>query len=468
MAFKIVDGDNIRESFTSSGTTISLGGAVGTSRAFSAWLTSGDTFFGTARKGGEYSTGLFTYTSGSPGSIAQTEVWVSSNSNAAVSFSSGGTGEIFHDPPARIFDNLNLRPITVTSAATFDIGAAQGVRILSSGTTGPVTSFGTGKNKLRIVTWSGATLTCNTTSLILIGLANGATRVTAAGDIGVYTSDNSGNWTEISYTYASGKVLSPVDGTAALPAYSWASDTDSGFYRIGANNIGAAVNGAKVLDISTTGLGVTGTVLSSDGAVSAPAYSFTSDPDTGLYRIGANNIGIAANGAKVLDIATTGLGVTGTLTSSGALSVTDSTAAVSTVTGSGKFGGGIGVVGAGYFGSIVSAIGLRTPVTTGTTPALDASGQTVLSVAGSGASGTIAAGGGYHLISVAEVSSTGNTAVFICGNGSVALLGQASGSSWVAGTSPGAGFSLGYSSGYKIYNGTGTSKNFAAVVLTIS
>jgi hypothetical protein len=207
MAFQVVDCDNIRESFASSGATITLGGAVGTSRAFSAKLSSGDTFCGTARRGAEYSTGLFTYTSGSPGSIAQTDVWQSSNSNAAVSFAAGVGGEVFIDPPARLFDNLNFLPITVTSAATFDIGAAQGVRINASGTTGPVTSFGTSKNKFRIVKWAGATLTCNTTSLILIGLANAATRVTVSGDIGMYTSDNSGNWTEVFYQRASGFAL---------------------------------------------------------------------------------------------------------------------------------------------------------------------------------------------------------------------------------------------------------------------
>lgn len=55
------------------------------------------------------------------------------------------------------------------------------------------------------------------------------------------------------------------------------------------------------------------TILAADGSVSAPSYSFANDTDSGTYRIGANNIGYAANGAKVLDIATTGLGVTGSL-----------------------------------------------------------------------------------------------------------------------------------------------------------
>lgn len=64
----------------------------------------------------------------------------------------------------------------------------------------------------------------------------------------------------------------------------------------------------------------TGTVTIPNGAVATPALTFTSDLDCGLYRIGANNVGVAVNAAKVLDVATTGLGVTGTLTASGLLS----------------------------------------------------------------------------------------------------------------------------------------------------
>lgn len=65
-----------------------------------------------------------------------------------------------------------------------------------------------------------------------------------------------------------------------------------------------------------------GVISGADGSVSAPSYSFTSDTDSGVYRIGANNLGVGVNGAKVLDIGTSGLGVTGTLTSTGAATVT--------------------------------------------------------------------------------------------------------------------------------------------------
>lgn len=44
------------------------------------------------------------------------------------------------------------------------------------------------------------------------------------------------------------------DGSVALPAFSFLSDTDSGVYRIGADNLGVAVGGAKVLDVAAKGL----------------------------------------------------------------------------------------------------------------------------------------------------------------------------------------------------------------------
>lgn len=56
---------------------------------------------------------------------------------------------------------------------------------------------------------------------------------------------------------------------------------------------------------------MTGPLKAAAGTVSAPGLAFASDTNTGLYRIGADNLGIAANGAKVVDVATTGMTVTG-------------------------------------------------------------------------------------------------------------------------------------------------------------
>lgn len=64
---------------------------------------------------------------------------------------------------------------------------------------------------------------------------------------------------------------------------------------------------------------MTGPFKASSGTAAAPSITFSSDTDSGFYRIGSNNVGAAVAGSKVLDIASTGLSITGTLTSSGAI-----------------------------------------------------------------------------------------------------------------------------------------------------
>ncbi len=60
--------------------------------------------------------------------------------------------------------------------------------------------------------------------------------------------------------------LKAASGTVALPGYTFGSDTDSGWYRIGANNLGLALGGSKVLDAAASGIAITGT-LSATGTV---------------------------------------------------------------------------------------------------------------------------------------------------------------------------------------------------------
>ncbi len=61
------------------------------------------------------------------------------------------------------------------------------------------------------------------------------------------------------------------NGSASLPYYSYTSDPDSGWFRVGANNIAAAVNGTKVVDVTTTGLN--STII---GATTPAAGTFSS------------------------------------------------------------------------------------------------------------------------------------------------------------------------------------------------
>lgn len=178
----------------------------------------------------------------------------------------------------------------------------------------------------------------------------------------------------------SGGMTAPLrcaDGTAALPAFSWTSDTNTGLYRIGADNIGLSLGGVKYADFSTSGLAVTGWAAftstitgagyaggpisgttgafsstvsgttvsastafrSADGTVSAPGLSFTDDTNSGIYRIGADNLGIALNGTLYVQSQTTGT-TFGHSVALGAGNLTMSQAASQSIL---KSGGGLGI-----------------------------------------------------------------------------------------------------------------------------
>lgn len=64
-------------------------------------------------------------------------------------------------------------------------------------------------------------------------------------------------------------------GTVGLPSMYFGADTTTGWYRISANNTGYAVSGAKVLDISSAGLGVVGTLSATTGAAVGGATAGT-------------------------------------------------------------------------------------------------------------------------------------------------------------------------------------------------
>ena len=83
--------------------------------------------------------------------------------------------------------------------------------------------------------------------------------------------------------------------------------------------------------------------LGGNGTVSLPFYSYSDDPDSGHYRIGANNLGLTVGGTKLLDYGAATLGLTGALTTSGIISVDDTTESTSGTTGSIHTDGGLGV-----------------------------------------------------------------------------------------------------------------------------
>lgn len=92
------------------------------------------------------------------------------------------------------------------------------------------------------------------------------------------------------------------DGTATNPSISFSADPDTGIYRLGPNDIAIACGGGPKLEISTLAVYPFVPVLSvTDGTVGAPVYSWFSDPNSGLYRIGADDIGLVTGGVLALE-----------------------------------------------------------------------------------------------------------------------------------------------------------------------
>jgi hypothetical protein len=179
-------------------------------------------------------------------------------------------------------------------------------------------------------TAGGFTLTISTGA---IG-ANTAT-VPAAGQATVFC--DSTNILNANTTQAGGTSFSLVNGSAGSPSLNFGSETNTGVYRPGAGRFGISILGNLVLDVDANGINVTGDVnsttklVTASGTAAAPSITFTGDTDTGIYRTGANGVGVAANGAQVARFETTGLTVTGDGNFSGNLEST----------GTGNFKGGI-------------------------------------------------------------------------------------------------------------------------------
>lgn len=108
-------------------------------------------------------------------------------------------------------------------------------------------------------------------------------------------------------------VVQGPNGTAGAPTYSFENDPNTGFYSSGlADTISVAVNGTEIGRYTGSG---TGELRMSDGTVAFAAFAFLNDPDCGLYRIGANDWGLSAGGALIVELTTGGIAVNGRILS---------------------------------------------------------------------------------------------------------------------------------------------------------
>lgn len=115
-------------------------------------------------------------------------------------------------------------------------------------------------------------------------------------------SDLSSEMTDSLDRSGKGGMLAPLalsDGTVALPALTFVLDPDTGVYRIGANDVAVSVGGIKSAEFfNNTGVGQS---LFADGSVGIPGISFSQDLDTGMYRGASNDLGITVGGVLAME-----------------------------------------------------------------------------------------------------------------------------------------------------------------------
>ena len=78
-----------------------------------------------------------------------------------------------------------------------------------------------------------------------------------------------------------------ADGLVGAPALTFTSDPDTGIYRFGADTISISAGGAQKFSVNTNG------AYFPDGTNLLPSMSFLTDGDTGFFRQAANTIGVA-------------------------------------------------------------------------------------------------------------------------------------------------------------------------------
>lgn len=99
-------------------------------------------------------------------------------------------------------------------------------------------------------------------------------------------------------------------GSAADPSFTFDGDADTGLYRQGADELGVSTGGAERFRVGSFGIrgDDTGNLYNwnrfqgNNGSASSPTFTFDSDTNTGMYRDGTDSISFATGGTQRLDI----------------------------------------------------------------------------------------------------------------------------------------------------------------------
>jgi hypothetical protein len=99
-----------------------------------------------------------------------------------------------------------------------------------------------------------------------------------------------------------------LDGTAALPSYTFANDVDTGIYRVGTNSIGYTVGGSKKVEVNTSGLSVNSAILLPlNGTLNWSSGTFIMTGASGAFTVEGSSSTVPTYTLKSNEAGTTGV-----------------------------------------------------------------------------------------------------------------------------------------------------------------
>lgn len=245
----------------------------------------------------------------------------------ALSRFDGTTGALVQNSGAILDDSNNLSGIALLSATSANISGLTASKALQTDASNNLQSSAVSTTELGFL--SG--VTSSVLGKDQVGTFTNKTLTSPTINSGALSGTFSGNHT-ISGIPSFSNIAQFSDGTAAAPAITFTSDTDTGFYNVAANTLGVTLNGAQVAQFSTAFFYSFQQSQGPNGSAATPSFSFNSDTNTGIYRIAADTLGFSTNGTNA-----------GQIDSTQQWSIATTTDSTSSITGSFITAGGLGV-----------------------------------------------------------------------------------------------------------------------------
>lgn len=101
-----------------------------------------------------------------------------------------------------------------------------------------------------------------------------------------------------------------VSGSSSFPSWAFASDANTGIYRVAEDRIGFATGGALGFSVENSGVTVTNQCVGKAGSAASPSFAFAGDGNTGWFSGGADQIGGSCGGSQAFTLTATGINST--------------------------------------------------------------------------------------------------------------------------------------------------------------